>query len=370
MNPSEHTAGEDPQLETDGGQADGVRADGSGAQSDDVSEKASAFLSESDYDMSRSDALREYYDRKFYAPLRIVLTDYRGIIGVVTLLTYILMGTVGVVLVPRPMQTGPILLPWFQDWTYPLGTDASGKGLFRMTVHATPRMLQMMLGGAMFGTAMTIGMGTLAGFKRGMIDRILMTISDTGQNLPGTPMLLIIVAILQPTNPFLVGVVLSLPGALGGGRGIRAQTLQIRNEDFVEAGRAMGMTTSRNIQVHILPELMPKITIGLMSGLKGVIYAAVGLYFLGILPGDFLNWGMMLNMSYTEVNMSSMKDIHYLMVPMLVISIFGFGTTFMAQAFDRVFNPRLRAKHAKTLVGGGDDEGESADRAAKELMMR
>lgn len=358
---------EDDTARPDGGEP---RPDGGASTDEGVTDRASAFLSESEYEMTRGDAMREWYDRKFYAPLRIILTDYRGILGVVTLLIYLLMGTVGVVLVPRPSQSGPVLLPWFQDLTYPLGTDPSGKGLFRMTVHATPRMLQMMLGGALFGTAMTVGMGTLAGFKRGMTDRILMTISDTGQNLPGTPLLLIIVAVLQPTNPFLVGVVLSIPGALGGGRGLRAQVLQIRNEDFVEAGRAMGMTTSRNIQFHILPELMPKITIGLMSGLKGVIYAAVGLYFLGILPGDFLNWGMMLQLSYQEVNMSTMKDFHYLMVPMIVISFFGFGTTFMAQAFDRVFNPRLRAKHAKTLVGGGNQDEESADRAAKEMMFR
>jgi peptide/nickel transport system permease protein len=365
MKRSEPTVDDD--VRTDGGQP---RSDGSGATDESPSDRASAFLSETDYKMSRADALREYYDRKFYAPLRIILTDYRGIVGVLVLLTYLLMGTVGVVLVPRPMQSGPVLLPWFTDWTYPLGTDPSGKGLFRMTVHATPRMLQMMLGGALFGTAMTIGIGTISGFKRGMVDRVMMTISDTGQNLPGMPILLVLVAIFQPTNPFLVGVVLSLPGALGGGRGIRAQTLQIRNEDFVEAGRAMGMTTSRNIQVHVLPELMPKITIGFMMGLKNVIYAAVGLYFLGILPGDFLNWGMMLNLSYSEVNLTSMKDIHYLMVPMLVISLFGFGTTLMAQAFDRVYNPRLRAKHDKTLVGGGEDDEQSADRAAKEMMMR
>lgn len=310
------------------------------------------------------------FDSYVRTPFRIAWDDWRTRIGGIGILIYLLMGTVGVALVPRPMQTGPTLLPWFQDWTYPLGTDASGKGLFRLTVHATPRMLQMMLGGALFGTAMTVGIGTLAGFKRGMIDRVLMTISDTGTNLPGMPLLLIIVAILEPTNPFLVGVVLSAPGALGGGRGLRAQVLQIRNEDFVEAGRAIGMTTSRNIQINVLPELLPKITIGLMSGLKGVIYSATGLYFLGILPADFMNWGMMLNMSYTEVNLLSMKDLHYLMVPMFVISFFGFGTTLMAQAFDRVFNPRLRAKHAKTLVGGGEDDEQSADRAAKELMMR
>jgi len=355
---------------TDGGEP-GARPDGSGpVEESEMSDRAAAFHSEADFSMSKGDELREFYDRKFYAPMRILLTDYRGIIGVTVILFYILMGTIGTLVVPRPHQAGPRMLPWFQDMAFPLGTDPSGKSLLRMIVHATPRMLQLMVGGAVFSTAMSIGVGTLAGFKRGMIDRVLMTIADTSLNLPGLPLLIVLVAIFQPTNPFLIGVILSVNSWAGGARSLRAQVLQLRNEDYVEATRAMGISTSRNIQTNVMPSLMPLIMLSMMGALRGIIFAAVGLYFLGILPSSTLNWGQMLNMAYQEVNMSTTSGLHYLLVPMITIAGIGVGTTFLAQAFDRVFNPRLRAKHAKTIIGGGDDDEESADASAKEVMLQ
>ena len=363
MKPSE----DDADAATDGGTD--ARADGSGSESGDMSDRASAFRSETDFSVSRGDELRELYDRKFYAPMQILLSDYRGIIGVTIVLGYILMGTVGVAIIPRPSQAGPSLLGAFQSLRFPLGTDPSGKGLLRMVVHATPRMLQMMLGGALFSTALAVGVGTVSGFKRGSIDRLLMTITDTALTLPGLPLLIVLVAVFQPRNPFLIGVILSINAWAGGARSLRAQVLQLRNEDYVEATRAMGISTGRNIQTNVLPNLLPLITIGAMNALRNIIYAAVGLYFLGILPTDYLNWGVMLNLSYNKVNFANMTNMHYLMVPLVTISLFGIGTIFLAQAFDRVFNPRLRAKHAKTL-SGDEEEGESADAAAKDVMLQ
>jgi peptide/nickel transport system permease protein len=234
----------------DGGRE--LRTDGSGrAQADggttDTSDRAAAFRSDSDYSMSRGDELRELYDRKFYAPMQIMLSDYRGILGGTIMLFFLLMGTVGVAIVPRPSQTPQVLLPAFQDLSYPLGTDGAGRGLVRMIVHSTPRMLQLMLGGAVFSALLSVGVGTVSGFKRGMTDRVLMTITDTALTLPGIPLLIVIVAILQPSNPFLIGVILSINAWAGGARSLRSQVLQIRSEDHVEAGRAMGISSARNI---------------------------------------------------------------------------------------------------------------------------
>jgi len=348
-----------------------IRSDAASSQQnagDDAdASPASAFSSDADYSMTRTDELRELYDRKFYAPLQILIKDYRGALGISILLLYILMGTVGVAVVPIPNQDGPRMLPWFRDLAFPLGTDGTGKSLLRMIVHATPRMLQMMLAGTIFSLAFSVGIGTLAGFKRGMTDRILMTVTDTALNLPGLPLLLVLVAVLQPSNPMVIGIILSINGWAGGARSLRSQVLQLRNADHVEASRAMGASTGRNIQKNVLPELMPLIMIRLMTTLRSIIFAAVGLYFLGVLPTNDNNWGVMLNRSYQAVDFEPLTNVHYLMVPLLTISLFGIGTIFLAQAFDRVFNPRLRAKYAKTLSGG--DKDDDADAAASEAML-
>jgi len=360
---------DDERLRADGS-GEAPRADGGATDASEPPDRASAFRSDAEYSMSRSDELRELYDRKFYAPMRIMFNDYRGILGVSIMLFYILMGTVGVALIGRPTQTQYVLLPWFQDPAYPLGTDSAGRGLVRMIVHSTPAMLQLMLGGAIFSALLSVGVGTVSGFKRGMTDRVLMTITDTSLTLPGIPLLIVIVAILRPSNPFLIGVILSVNAWAGGARSLRSQVLQIRSEDHVEAARAMGLSTARNVQKNVLPQLLPLITIGFMTRLRSIIFAAVALYYLNIIPTNYLNWGVMLNQAYGEVNFATFQDVHYLFVPLVTISLLGVGTILLAQAFDRVFNPRLRAKHAQTLVGSGDDEDGETDTAAVEAMAR
>lgn len=352
-----------------------LRTDGSGGpQSGGVSgstDRAAAFRSDTDYSMSRGEQLQELYDQKFYAPLQILLSDYRGILGVTILLFYLLMGTVGVMATPRPSQTGEVLMPWFQDLAYPLGTDRAGRSLLLMVIHSTPRMLQLMLGGALFSALLSVGVGLVAGYRMGMTDRVLMTVTDTMLNLPGIPLLIVIVSVLQPENTFLIGVILSINAWAGGARALRSQVLQIRTENHVEAARAMGSSTARNVRKNILPQLLPLITINFMTAARNIIFAAVGLYYLNILPRDYMNWGVMLNIAYNEVNFSNYQNIHYLIVPLLAISLIGVGLILTAQAFDRVFNPRLRAKHAKTIRGGGSDEDDDeVDAAAVGAMAR
>lgn len=367
MSPSEDDAGRDVEDSTTA-----VRMDGSGEVVDEADQQAaSAFMSESEYSISRADRIREAYDRKFYAPMKILLSDYRGIIGGGILLFYLLMGTVGVAIVPEPTQEAPAMVQWFTDMRWPLGTDPAGVPLLNRVVHSTPYMLQLMAAGGIFGQAMAIGIGLTSGYKKGTVDRVLMTVADTAANLPGLPLLIVLVALLQPTSPILLGIILSINSWAGGARALRAQVLQIRNEDYVEAANAMGITSSRNIQKNVLPELLPIITIRFMYSLQNMVYAAVALFFLGILTPNFNNWGLMLQDAYSTISMTSLVDIHYLMVPLVVISMFGIGATLLAQAFDRVWNPRLRARHARMTVGSSkaDLEDESDDRASR-LMDR
>lgn len=345
---------------------DDVEADGG-----DPVDRASAFRSDTDYTMNRAQELRELYDRKFYAPVQIMLNDYRGVVGLSVLVFYLLMGTVGVMIVPYPSQSTDYLVPWFETMSYPLGTDIAGRDLLGMIVHGTPAMLQLMFGGAAFAIATSVAIGTIAGYKRGLVDRALTTVTDVAMTLPGLPLLIVLVAVLEPRNPFLIGIILSINAWAGGARAIRAQVLQIRSSDYVEATRAMGVSTGRNIQKNVVPELLPLIAMNFMSSLVGILYAAVGLYFLGILPTDQLNWGVMLNNAYTTVDFANFTDFHYLLVPLVFISLFGIGTVYTAQAFDRVFNPRLRAKHAKTIRGGdGDDDEETVDAGTIGGMVR
>jgi peptide/nickel transport system permease protein len=93
--------------------------------------------------------------------------------------------------------------------------------------------------------------------------------------------------------------------------------------------------------------------INMVNAARGVIFASVGLYFLGILPFSGLNWGVMMNLAYTAAgSLYTWSSAHWLLLPMITIVWLSFGLIMFGQAADKVFNPRLRARHADTV----DDE--------------
>jgi len=307
----------------------------------------SSFTAEADYDESLLDHYLFQFDRWVASPFRILWDDYRGRIGLIILTLYVIMGTIGTLLVPETSTgQGPILLQPFTDMRYPLGTDGLGQDMLALMVHATPAMFKMMLAGALFSNLLGVTLGMIAGYLGGNIDKTIMTITDSIGSIPGLPLIVILAAIIEPTNPFLVGILVNIQGWAGGARGIRSQVLPVRKNEYVEASEALGEPTSNVLVKDILPNLLPMIFIGFMNGMTRVIVGSVGLYFLGVLPFTVQNWGVVLNYAYQESGaIYSLDAAHWLLVPSITIVGLTFALTMLAQAFDQVFNPRVRARH-------------------------
>ena len=313
------------------------------------SEESSPFRAESEYDATLIDVYEVVLERWILSPLRVLWSDYRGRVGLIMLTIYVLMGTVGVVFYPdtqvmeHPMNT---LAPAFQNMEYPLGTNRVGEDLLAKVIHATPEMFKMMIAGAVFGNCLGLTIGLFAGYLGGNVDKVLMTFTDTIGSIPGIPLLLILAALFEPTNAWLVGIMVSITGWTGLARGIRAQVLPLRKTEYVEASQSMGQSTSNVLIKQILPDLLPLFAIRLFGGATGVIRASVALYFLGILPVNRYNWGFMLNQAYQNSGaLSDPSTIHWLLTPIVTITGLTFALTLLAQAFDQVFNPRVRARH-------------------------
>lgn len=308
---------------------------------------SATFTAKADYTQSTLDYYQVLFDRWVGAPAKVLWSDYRGKIGLSLAMVYLLMATVGVMLIPSVNQNGPLLLQPFENSAYPLGTDGLGQGMLALMVHATPDMLKMILAGAIFGNLLGVTVGLLAGYTGGRLDKVLMTIADTIAAIPGLPLLVIIAAIIEPRNPYLVGIVVNITGWAGQARGIRSQVLPLINEAYVEAARAIGQTSSNVMAKEILPNLLPLVFIGFLGGAVGVVTKSVALYFLGLLPFTTTNnWGVVLNYAYYESGaLYTTQALHWLAVPTVTIVGLTFGLTLLAQAFDQVFNPRVRARH-------------------------
>ncbi|MFB6202191.1 MAG: ABC transporter permease [Halorhabdus sp.] len=308
-----------------------------------------------DIDATASITLRErgrrFLDMYILTPVRIAWGDWRTRIGGLGLLFYILMGTVGVVIVPEPvLNEGPAVMGAFVDWSMPLGTDNVGRSIGKKIVHATPAMLKMATGGALTTMAAGIFFGFVSGYKGGFVDRVLMTITDIQAVLPGLPLIILIAAVYPPEDPFIVGVILAIDTWPGLARALRSQVLTLREEEFVEAGRSLGLSSATIIKQDLLPKLAPYILINAAGAATRVIKTSVALYFLAVLPFSILNWGVMMNRAYQQGNAISRPGYagHWLFFPTLALAGLLFSLVLFSQGLDRVFNPRLRARHAET----------------------
>ncbi len=307
------------------------------------------FGTTSSYSTTRSDRTRQALDEFVLTPFSIIWSDVRARLGFLIIVCYLLLGTVGVALVhsPQPNETERMLAP-LQLLQYPLGADALGRGIFAQLVHSTPAMLQIMLSGGLWVITVGTTLGMIAGYKGGKLDTAIMFTSDTVMMLPGLPLLILVVTILQPKSPIVLGFILSLTGWAGLARAIRSEILSLREANYVEASRIMGLDTGYILKNDLLPNIMPYVLINLVNSMKGMIFASMGLYFLGVLPFTNLNWGIMLNNAYQQSGaLYTWEAAHWLLAPMLTVMILAFGLVMFAQGCDRLFNPRVRARHEK-----------------------
>lgn len=321
----------------------------------------SPFEVVSQYEETRSDRLRKFYDAYVHAPIAIIWRDWRARFGFTVVFLYLFMGIAGPMLIePTEVTEGPALAQPFETMAYPLGTDDMGRDLFAQTVYSTQTILKMVAAGAVSVVSIGTLVGAIAGYKGGWTDTVLSSITDVFINIPGFPLVMVL-GLLLPIggNPYAVGMLLSVAAWGGLARAIRSQVLTLRQEEFVEAARAMDLPTHKIVFGEIVPHLMPYVVINLTNAGRRVIFEAVALYYLGILPfqTSSLNWGVTLNYAYEANAHIREAALHWFLVPMVAIIGISIGLILLGQSLDRVFNPRVRARHEKTTA---EDEGDPA----------
>jgi peptide/nickel transport system permease protein len=332
--------------------------------SDTLSDEEVAFEAVADETLSKRERYERAIDRSVLAPARIVWSDIRARVGLVIIGFYLLMGTVGTRIIDEPRTgEGPRLQGAFETWAHPLGTDSVGRDILASIVHATPNMLLMILAGGLFTTVMATVVGTTSGYLRGRTDRFIMMLTDIAMTIPGLPLVVILAAVLAPENPIVIGIILTINAWAGLARAIRSQVLTVRENSYIEASKAMGISTATVIRRDILPNIMPYVLVNFVNASRNVIFASVGLYFIGVLPYDtIVNWGVMIDLAYQGGALQTTAAAHWLLAPLITVMLISFGLIMFAQGTDRMFNPRVRARHASTADQDAttDDEASTA----------
>lgn len=319
---------------------------------------------------TRLDQFRRQVDLMVLAPLRIAWSDWRAKFGFLVVSFFVFMGVVWARYYPQtyydmaPRFVKPFDSEYTHEvfgltvWQYPLGTDDVGRPILQRIVNAAPAMLELIVAGAVISVGVAVVIGTAAGYKGGTVDDLLMAVTDVILTIPGLPFVVLIASVIKPEDPFVLGMILAIDNWPGLARALRSQVLTLRQEAYVEASRSMGISVGSILAVDIVPQLMPYILVNAANAGKRVIIEATALYFLGFLESTSPNWGKMMDRAY-GVGAITNPDLFYQMLyPMLVLALLSFGLVLLAQGLDQVFNPRLRARHAKTQV---EDEEDTAN---------
>ncbi|WP_121744852.1 ABC transporter permease [Natronorubrum halophilum] len=312
----------------------------------------SPFETVSEIEITRSERYRALVNEYVITPAHILWDDWRARVGFLITLSFLLIGTVGVLLVEETYAGhGDTLVAPFQTMAHPLGTDGLGRDILSQLVHATPAMLEMMAAGAIFSTVMAVFWGVTAGYKGGSVDQTMMAVTDVLMTIPGLPLVVVLAAVIDPSSAWMIGVVLVVNAWAGFARALRSEVMKLRQESYVEASRTMGISLPAIVTKDILPNVMPLVVVNFVTTARNVIMMSVGLYFLGLLPNTGFNWGVMMNAAYGQGGVYLSSLFHWFYAPMVVIVTLSLGLLLLGQGLDRIFNPRIRARHMNT-----DDE--------------
>lgn len=224
-----------------------------------------------------------------------------------------------------------------------LGTDYAGKDtLVQLVLGAKDVLLVAFFAGVISVTIACI-VGIVSGLLGGKVDTILSLITNVVVTIPSFPITMVLSMIISVSNPFMFGLVLSIQSWAGLAKAIRSQVLIIKNKEFIEASRILGISTFNIIVNDVIPNIVSYIAVNFISMMKEAIMAAVGLMYLGLVPFQGNHWGMMIQLSLTVSGaMMGSGAIVYFLAPVVCIILFQLGCYLFATGLDEALNPRLR----------------------------
>jgi peptide/nickel transport system permease protein len=275
---------------------------------------------------------------------QVIFRNKRATAGLIILIFFFLMSTIGPMIVKLQADTdfaNALKGPSAKHW---LGTDFYGKDTLSQFVHGSRNVLFVAFLTAFFTCIIAFVIGTIAGVVGGPVDAVLMFATNIILTVPSFPIMMILSMVIKISNPVSFALVLSIWSWAPLAKAIRSQILSLKNRDFVEACRVLGLSLGHIILKEMFPNMVSYIAINFIMIMKGSITASVGLIYLGLVPFQSTHWGLMLNMAVSSTGaMYGSNGLFYFLVPVFGIMLFQMGCLLFSNGIDEALNPRLRA---------------------------
>jgi peptide/nickel transport system permease protein len=259
--------------------------------------------------------------------------------GAFLIVLLILTAVLADVIAPYPMDeqrlTSRFLRP---SLDHLFGTDNLGRDVFSRVVYGSRVSLTIGLSSTIFGALLGIILGSISGFYGGRTDNVIMRGVDVMLAIPNLLLAISVLAALGPgvTNTIIAVSIGSVPRY---SRVIRASVLTVKEQEYIEAARAIGTTDFRIVLRHILPNCLAPVLVQATLGVANTILIATSLSFIGLgVQPPTAEWGAMLSAARPYIR----QHWPMVMFPGLAIVATIFGLNLFGDGLRDALDPRLK----------------------------
>jgi len=225
-------------------------------------------------------------------------------------------------------------------------THGSPRDIFACLVYGARLSISLGLAASAISISLGLAVGLVAGCFGGIVDEVLMRITDVLMCLPGLPLDMVLIIIIGRSIVTLM-IILSLLGWMGFARSIRSMTLTLRERSFVEAAKAVGAGGLYIAFIHIFPNIITLAYLSLAWSVPGVVLSEASLAWFGLYDPKIVSWGRMISeFSGSGVSATSGFGEYWFWIipPGALISLLTISFILVGYSLDEIFNPKLRIR--------------------------
>lgn len=228
-----------------------------------------------------------------------------ALVGAVMMVILILMAIFGPLISPE----SPLGFNYFAgnkapelNWRYLMGSDAQGHAVIMYILYGARISLEVGIFSTLLVSIIGSAVGSVSGYYGGWVDSVMMRVTDVFLTLPFLPLLILLSAYTGGGNIFYVILIFGFISWSPTARLVRSYFLSLRNQEFVEAARAVGVSNFRIIFRHMLPNSLSVVIVSATLNMAGFIIAEAAIDFLGVgIHPPQVSWGLALSNSESYI---------------------------------------------------------------------